>query len=235
MHYRYCPLMFALLLSGPLAANVDFTSEVHPIFSNAGCTNAACHGGGMAGLTLNSDATGNYNRIVNVFSSNCSLDYVEPGDPSASLIYQKISGTQSCGVRMPFNNPVYFDSHASELQTIQQWISEGALREVAIAVDADSRIGLPTGFTLEQNYPNPFNPSTTIGYQLPYPAPVTLTIHDLRGRQVATLVAQVKPTGYHTVTWDGVTDGGEAVGSGVYLYRLQAGALRQVRRMFYLK
>ncbi len=237
MHYRYYPLLLALSLSGPLAANVDFTTQVNPIFSNAGCTSSFCHGGSSppGGLALKSNDGGNYNRIVNVLSTTCGLDYVEPGDPSMSLIYQKISGTQSCGARMPKNNPDYFDSHTTELQTIQQWIAEGAPFEAVIAVDGASQTALPAGIALEQNYPNPFNPSTTIGYQLPHPAPVTLTVHDLLGRQVATLVAGVKPAGYHTAIWDGSTDQGAAVGSGVYLYRLQAGDHRQVRRMFYLK
>jgi len=232
MHYRYYPWMLALLFSVPLAANVDFASEVNPIFSNAGCTSSFCHGGGTAGLTLTSDANGNYNRIVNVMSSNYGLDYIEPSNLSQSLIYQKITGAAGFGDRMPRNNPGYFDSHPTELQTIKEWIEEGALRDAVVAVAPGVQSGLPADFALEQNYPNPFNPSTTIVYQLPQPVPVTLTVHDLLGRQVATLVAGVKPAGYHSATWDGVTDGGEIVGSGVYLYRLQAGEHRQVRRMF---
>jgi hypothetical protein len=89
---------------------------------------------------------------------------------------------------------------------------------------------IPKVFALSQNYPNPFNPMTTIKYDLPKDARVTLTIYDLLGRRVATLVDEEQRAGYRSVAWNGAN-----VASGVYLYRIQAGEFTQTRRMLLLK
>jgi len=83
--------------------------------------------------------------------------------------------------------------------------------------------------------PNPFNPTTTIGYSLAMDAAVELDIHDVAGRRVRTLVSGVTPAGEHEVVWNGRNDDGEAVASGVYLYRLRSGADTETRRMVLLK
>ncbi|MEW6511437.1 MAG: FG-GAP-like repeat-containing protein [Bacteroidota bacterium] len=81
---------------------------------------------------------------------------------------------------------------------------------------------LPTVYTLQQNYPNPFNPSTTIDYDLPAASNVTLTIYDILGREVATLVNEMKGAGRYSMRWDGRTQHGLPVASGVYFYRIEA-------------
>jgi len=84
---------------------------------------------------------------------------------------------------------------------------------------------VPTKFTLYQNYPNPFNSSTTIKYELPAGKhQVRLMIYDLLGHQVRSLVNEDdQQAGAYQFTWDGRDDAGNAVASGVYFYRLQAG------------
>ncbi|MGE5433140.1 MAG: T9SS type A sorting domain-containing protein [Syntrophomonadaceae bacterium] len=89
---------------------------------------------------------------------------------------------------------------------------------------------VPLKFSLEQNYPNPFNPSTTIKFTLPYPQHVTLKIFDLLGREVATLVNEVKAEGIHNVTWKA-----ENVSSGIYFYELRAGSTINIRKMMLLR
>jgi hypothetical protein len=84
---------------------------------------------------------------------------------------------------------------------------------------ADEDGGIPTSVRLAQNYPNPFNPSTTINYQLPTNSQVTLKVFDVLGREVATLVDEVQEAGYKHVEFRA-----DGLASGVYLYRLQAGA-----------
>ncbi len=89
---------------------------------------------------------------------------------------------------------------------------------------------------LRGNAPNPFNPSTRIRYELPADgAPVRLTIHDLGGRLVRTLVAEAQGAGGHVVPWDGRDDAGQPVAGGVYVYRLSAGASVESRKMVLLK
>ncbi len=91
---------------------------------------------------------------------------------------------------------------------------------------------VPNRYALDQNYPNPFNPATTIRFSLAQVEPVTLTVYNVLGQQVATLLdGQQMTAGQHQVAFDA----GE-LASGVYLYRLQAGAsYTQTRRMLLLK
>ncbi|MBN1480852.1 C10 family peptidase [candidate division KSB1 bacterium] len=107
-----------------------------------------------------------------------------------------------------------------------------------VAVSNSSDVGQefrPKQFALFQNYPNPFNPETTIRYDLPAALDVTLVIYDLSGHVVRTLVHGERPAGAHSLLWDGRNDAGLAASSGLYLYRIQAGEFRQVRKMTFLK
>lgn len=88
----------------------------------------------------------------------------------------------------------------------------------------------PTSYFLGQNYPNPFNPKTTINYQLPTTSHVTLKVFDLLGREVATLVDEPTEAGEHAVQFDG-----RELSSGVYFYRMQAGAFTQTRTLVLAK
>lgn len=85
---------------------------------------------------------------------------------------------------------------------------------------------LPTAARLDQNYPNPFNSGSTIGFAVPDWTVVTLQVFDLLGRPVATLVDELRTPGTYSVRFDG-----SALATGVYVYRLQAGAFSQSRRM----
>ncbi len=93
----------------------------------------------------------------------------------------------------------------------------------------------PLADVLEQNYPNPFNPETVLGYQLSRRSRVVLEVYDGLGRRVRTLVDAEQPTGRHEVVWDGRDDGGHAVASGMYFYRLQAGSFNATRAMILLR
>lgn len=90
-------------------------------------------------------------------------------------------------------------------------------------------------FSLEQNYPNPFNPSTQISYQIQEAGETRLTVYNLLGQAVKTLVSATQAPGSYVVSWDGLNDSGFAVPSGVYLYRLESGDNVQTRRMIYLR
>ncbi len=93
---------------------------------------------------------------------------------------------------------------------------EGVL---ATSVDETDR-QQPEQFALAQNYPNPFNPETRIAYELSEAAAVTITIYNLVGQQITTLVNEPKGAGFFSVVWDGRDATGAQVGSGVYIYRL---------------
>ena len=89
---------------------------------------------------------------------------------------------------------------------------------------------VPTEFSLEQNYPDPFNPTTIIPYDLPQPSKVRLSIFNMLGEEVRTLVNQFEGAGYKSVDFDAST-----LPSGVYFSRLQAGNFVDVKKMIFLK
>jgi hypothetical protein len=103
-----------------------------------------------------------------------------------------------------------------------------------IKVDVPTGVGedpvVPSAARLFQNYPNPFNPRTAIGFQVTAYSHVRLSVYDLLGREVTTLVNEVKQPGTYEVTWDA---GGFS--SGVYLYRLQAGGYVETKKLVLLR
>ena len=98
------------------------------------------------------------------------------------------------------------------------------------AVSTDAAAELPGSFHLYGNYPNPFNPVTTASFDVPLASRVELTVFDIVGRRVVTLVDRDVPAGRHSVTWDA-----SHMGSGVYFLRMQAGSTLFVRKMVLLK
>jgi surface protein len=99
-----------------------------------------------------------------------------------------------------------------------------------VATSNENGESLPTAYDLNQNYPNPFNPTTTIRYALPQSSYVTLTVYNIVGQRVATLVSGTKSAGYHDVRFDA-----SSLGSGAYVYRIQAGSFSQTRTLFLVK
>ena len=87
-----------------------------------------------------------------------------------------------------------------------------------------------TDYELLQNYPNPFNPTTTIKYSIPIAGLVTLTVYNILGEQVKTLINQVMPAGNHSVQFNA-----SSLASGIYLYRIQFGSFVQTKKMILLK
>lgn len=100
---------------------------------------------------------------------------------------------------------------------------------------ADDPISIPYEFNLLDNYPNPFNPSTTIRYTLQRRAEVRISVYNILGKKVCTLVDGVKPAGEHSIIWDGKDSDGKEVASGIYLYRLIAGDYVDSRKMVLLR
>ena len=90
-------------------------------------------------------------------------------------------------------------------------------------------------FLLNDNYPNPFNPSTIINYNIPENDFVKITIYDMMGRVVKTLVNGSQTAGFKSVQWNATNDRNEPVSAGLYLYSIQAGEFRQTRKMVLLK
>ncbi len=89
---------------------------------------------------------------------------------------------------------------------------------------------IPLTFNLEQNHPNPFNPTTKINYELPITNYVHLSVYNLLGQKLVTLVGEKQNAGYHQVEWDA-----SGFASGVYFYRIEAGEFVDVKKMILLR
>jgi len=90
-------------------------------------------------------------------------------------------------------------------------------------------------YKLHNNYPNPFNAQTEIQYALPEPSEVNLSVYNIMGQKVRTLVEGRQFAGVHMVTWDGKNENGETVASGVYFYTIRAGTYLETKKMTLLK
>jgi len=121
-----------------------------------------------------------------------------------------------------------YDGVAGNTGTLRSWGLRFTL-DVAVSIDPDDPI-VPSSVHLTQNYPNPFNPDTRIAFDLTQASWVKLTVFDLLGRSVATLVDDRLGAGHYEVEWSAADHP-----SGVYFYRLTAGDVREVKKMLLLK
>jgi hypothetical protein len=132
--------------------------------------------------------------------------------------------------------PVWTDDRAG---SFNQEIYTGLVSIVLSS--SDQAFETPRGFNLEQNYPNPFNPSTTISFLIPHSSLVIVTVYNLLGQEVATLVNEVKQAGRHEVVWDArlrPSDSGGQAGalpSGVYFYRLWSDSFTETKKLILLR
>lgn len=123
-----------------------------------------------------------------------------------------------------------FNSSNSTFSSATNGLStEGQYFPYKIAIDKPNE-NQPLGFNLDQNYPNPFNPSTTIDYTLPENSFVTLKVYDVLGNAIATLVNDNEDAGNHSIVFDA-----QDLPSGIYLYKIESGNFREVRKMILLK
>ncbi len=94
---------------------------------------------------------------------------------------------------------------------------------------------LPTTYSLSQNYPNPFNPSTVIEFTVPSRGHVELSVYNLLGQRVVTLVDEPMSQGAYRTVWYGRDESGHHVATGIYFYRLLAGEFEESKKMVLLK
>jgi len=149
-------------------------------------------------------------------------------DKSGKLYGVTIAGANPC-------NLVRIDT-ATGAGTVIGSMGNSHIQGIALSPDAVAGVGnersapLPTQYSLEQNFPNPFNPSTIIQFSIPKATRVTLTVYDVLGRVLMTLVDGVRQPGVYQTRVDG-----SRMASGLYYYRLKAGEFNEVMRMVLLK
>jgi len=122
------------------------------------------------------------------------------------------------------------DDDSSAVHIDEFWYNE---TPTGMSISDDAPIA--SSYELGQNYPNPFNPVTTLRYDLPEQTHVNITVYDMLGRQVKTLINHTQDAGYRSVIWNATNDYGKPVSAGIYLYQIQAGGYMQTKKMVLLK
>ena len=112
---------------------------------------------------------------------------------------------------------------------------ESVMSPIATVSITPDESTLPKQFVLYPAYPNPFNPTTTLRYELPEDAIVNITIYDMMGRIVKTLVNSSQTAGYKSIQWGATNARNEPVSAGMYIYTILAGEFRQTKKMVLLK
>ncbi|MFL3013174.1 MAG: T9SS type A sorting domain-containing protein [Candidatus Neomarinimicrobiota bacterium] len=116
---------------------------------------------------------------------------------------------------------------------IDMWI--GAVHSSDVAAIDDYDVIFPNEVIIHNAYPNPFNPVTYLRYDLPQNEMIKITIYDMMGRIVKTLVNSFQTAGYKTIQWNATDNKNEPISAGLYLYTIQAGEFRQTKKIVLLK
>jgi len=166
------------------------------------------------------------------------------------IIYHK-DGTDTVRVNQTINGSFWnmigtytFTGTASDIIKITDGGTTGGIicADAIRIVSAEKTTGifspnLPSedGFKLEQNYPNPFNLETNISYQLPSTSDVKITVFNIKGQKIKTLISEKQSAGWHTVIWDGTNLNGDLESNGTYIVQVEANGRKAVMQMMLLR
>jgi hypothetical protein len=208
-------VVFTSLLDPTQVATVDVTASV----------------AGFLDAWIDFDSSGTWDAADQIFSS-------QPLAPGLNSLVFNVPATGkhkpgfptfarfrfSTGGGLPPDGPAYDGEVEDYLVQI----------EPDVVTDAGTT-PLPTRYALHDAVPNPFNPQTTLSFSLPEAGHVKLTVYDVGGRLVATLLDEERNAGVWNVVWQGLDSRGQRVSSGVYFYRIEAGEFVETKRMVLLK
>ena len=180
---------------------------------------------------IDSDLT--YKLIVTLdYPGNVyTQDYLNISDSNTSISTYEYA-TFMTNLNLTLWNIGYVVEASDEEFTVISHDGEFVLSNTLLSNDNDI---MPDVFALHQNYPNPFNPNTLLRYDLPEDGFVNITIYDMMGRTVKTLVNSSQTSGYKSIEWSATNIRDEPVAAGLYLFTIQTGEFRQTRKMLLLK
>jgi len=158
-----------------------------------------------------------------------------------NFVHNQLSGeipASICNLDMNWSDPNNFNIYENQLcppypDCVAECVGEqdtSNCEQVSITDES-----FPLTYKLHNAYPNPFNPVTTLRYDLPDNALVNITIYDMMGRIVRTLINDQQTAGYKSTQWNATNDAGSPVSAGIYLYMIQARDFRQTKKMILLK
>ncbi|RMD92850.1 MAG: T9SS C-terminal target domain-containing protein [Calditrichaeota bacterium] len=184
------------------------------------------------------------NLQAKLLQSGVALSWQTPESPD--VVGARIYRSQQDGFQPGPSNLIavtrddhFFDAagHANEYYRIEIIDDAGnttlsdAIQPKVTAISQREGGQVPDRYILRQNYPNPFNPSTQISFGLPKTSEVQLSIYDLMGRPIRTLIQATLQAGYYELNWDGRNDAGQRVPSGTYFYKLKSSGQVLQRKM----
>jgi hypothetical protein len=163
--------------------------------------------------------------------------------PIADLVFEVTDPAMSAFTINTFetNEPrhqlmwVYSDVAEDGSRTVKAAYPEFKPMTIQVEAAGSNPTQVPTSYALNQNYPNPFNPSTEISFALSADSHVRLSVYNVLGQQVRTLIDEDMTAGNKSITWDGRSDNGSPAASGIYFYRIQANDFVDTRKMTLLK
>jgi uncharacterized delta-60 repeat protein len=184
------------------------------------------------------DAPGNvyvtgFSRGPGDYRKYLTIKYSGSGDQQWTMTYDGGGHTDfdATGIAVDAIGDVYVTGWASDYWPAPSWCTFTTIKYTQGTTAVSGQEGsFPARAMLNQNFPNPFNPSTTIMYNLRERTPVRLTVYDLLGREIATLVDERQEAGEHSVGFNA-----SGLSSGIYLYRLRAGSYSECRKLIVLR
>ena len=139
------------------------------------------------------------------------------------------------GVALGTAAPTFFIIRLTDDDSSAVLINEVWYNETPTGMGISDDAPIASSYELSQNYPNPFNPTTHIRFNIPETGLVNITIYDMLGRQIKSLINQTLDAGYISIIWDATNDYGKPVSAGIYLYQIQAGEYISTKKMVLLK
>lgn len=233
-----------------IAPGVWYNSWANVIAQGKGKSEVLCYIGNLSGrhgvgeISVSSIVL---NEKVRINKNSDTILSSFPGfiGPVLRVGFDKREALMSLGLTSPGPARVY----PIHRVVVEGWIPNGQCQfygfttvvvrgfEPFVASVITPKIGYetPDVFELSQNYPNPFNPETEISYILPNACQVDLSVYNLLGQKVRTLVHEFQSAGLKNVKWDGKDENGLNVASGVYFYKIKAGEFTESKKMMMLR
>jgi len=195
--------------------------------------------GTMTGVYLSTDDGANWNAVntglttLNVRSAVVNGNNLFVGTNGGGVFLTTDNGSNWSAVNTGLTNKYVYalavigsDLYAG---TMGSGLWKRSLSDMVTAVE-DNKINQPLNFTLFQNYPNPFNPTTTIQYNIPKTGFVKISVYDILGKEIKTLVSEEKNPGSYEVEFEA-----NGLASGIYYYTIRTGDFTQSRKMILMK
>lgn len=212
--------------SGDSSGNMTVADASHPVMSLPNVITGP--------ITNNYSGYGDADRAPVAANAVMTGAWSSYGSLASVICYDDDDATPANGqfVFFLFNYGAMGDGRMELLQNAINWLLAQGLDPTPVE---DETAELPRSVMLSGNYPNPFNPMTVIEFALPATQDVQLSIYDVRGQKVRTLVNGTVAAGHHQVTWQGKDDSGRQMASGTYFYRLSSDEGQQVKKMLLVK